>query len=222
MAVDCCKLVGQFPIEEFSINGCVISIEHSSSTEVAKAGEEIIIGATTGTITVTGYANDLVYVGCPGKASVQVNWLRRYDCDTDTVYFIWGGAGKSSVYGGEGGIDGYLAVNNTGGGYYGSFAFISEGIDEISAYNIIRADSSSGPSSLYTETSQQDGYGLIYNGGPFAFDTETEDGSTFVNHGVGTGPWYLQSFNVDLNPGTIPRATYNFMFTAKDDSVHCT
>jgi len=221
MAVDCCNLVGKFPIIEYNINGCVISIEHSSSTEVAKVGDEIIVGPTVGSITLTGYANDVVYAGCPGKASVQINWLRRYDCDTDTVHFIWAGAGKSSVYGGDGGREGYLAINRSGGGLLGDFAYILEGINEIPSYNIIRADASSGPTALYTETEQQDGYGLDYNGGPFSFNTSTEDGVTFDNHGVGTGPWYLQNFSVDLNPGSIPRATYNFMFTARDSGIRC-
>lgn len=221
MAVDCCNLVGKFPILEYNINGCVISLEHSSSTEVAKIEDEIIVGATVGSVTLTGYANDVVYLGCPGKANVQINWVRRYDCDTDTLYFIWAGAGKSSVYGGEGDRDGYLAINRSGGGYISDFAYVLDGLDEIAPYNILRADSSSGPTSLFTEATQQDGYGLNYNGGPFAFDTTTEEGATFENHGIGTGPWYLQSFSVDLNPGAVPRATYTFMFTSKDTSISC-
>jgi len=221
MAVTCCQLVGNFPIEELGLEGCIISMSHNSQTEVSKAGSEVIVGATTGTVTLTAYAAEGVYIGCPGKANVSIQWIRKYDCTNDSLYFIWQGAGNSSVYGGDGGQPGYLRFDSAQGSPVNNFAVVLEGLDKIDPYRIINADSSNGPGALYTDTTQQDGYGLEYNGDPFNFNTNTEDGCTFPNYGIGVGDWLLQSFNVDLNPGSMPTATYTFVFNVENTADPC-
>lgn len=222
MAVEtCCQLVGNFPIAELGLEGCIISMSHTSQTEVSKAGSEIIVGATTGTVTLTGYAAGGVYIGCAGKANVSVQWVRKYDCTNDNLHFIWQGAGASSVYGGDGGQRGYLMFQSPTKPTISNFAHVVEGLNKIYPYDIINADAGGGPSSIYTQTTQQDGYGLDYVGDPFDFDTSTEAGCTFPNYGMGSGPWLLQSFNVDLNPGSIPTATYTFVFNMESASDPC-
>ncbi len=201
MAVDCCYLVGNFPAEGLP-EGCIISLSHNSSTEVSRAGDHITVGATTGNVTLTGYASNSIYSGCPSKAGVQIQWVRKYDCVEDQLYFIWAGAGQSFIYG---------DINQSFDGNITLF----ESADV--SYRILNVSSSSGPAALYTDTDQEDGYGLIYEGGPLEFNTETEDGCTFTNYGIGEGDWYLQNFSIELNPGALPVATYSFMFTMSNE-----
>ncbi len=194
MALDCCKLVGNFPIED----ECIISLSMSSSTEANKIGDELVIGPTIGTVSVTGYATNNIHIGCPGKASVSIPWIRRYDCDTDTVYFIFAGAGKSSI---AGNVDGLASLNQS--------------LDI--KYNTASASSSSGPATVYFYEQQEDGYGFLYNGSPYSFSANTEDGVIFDRiGGIGPPEWYLQSFNLNLQPGQIPTASYSFVFQVKD------
>jgi len=200
MAEDCCKLVGNLTIN--GIAGCITSINVSSRSEVLReCGGQILIGPTTGTVSITGYAvtptgNDSgIHTGCPGRAGVSIPWVRRYDCDNDILYLIPGGQGSSFIAGDI--EDSAALVIGTGR----SFPSIS-------------ASSTSGPATVYMETSQEEGYGLDYSGGPIAFDTRDE--LVINNFGVGEGPLHLQNFSVEFNPGEIPTATYSFLFIITD------
>ena len=200
MAENCCKLVGNLTIA--GIAGCITSVNVSSRSEILReCGGEILIGPTTGTVSITGYAvestqNDSgVHTGCPGRAGVSIPWVRRYDCDNDVLYLIPGGKGSSFIAGDV--EDTASLVVGTGR----SFPSIS-------------ASSTSGPASIYMETSQEEGYGLDYRGGPIAFNTGDE--LIIDNFGVGEGPLYLQNFSVEFNPGEIPTATYSFLFVITD------
>ena len=61
------------------------------------------------------------------------------------------------------------------------------------------------------ETSQENGYGLNYSGGPMSFTTSKE--GTIVNLNVGniSGVFYLQTFSLDMQPGQLPVANYTFV-----------
>ena len=200
MAENCCKLVGNLTID--GIAGCITSVNVSSRSEVLReCGGELLIGPTTGTVSITGYAVEStegdsgIHTGCPGRAGVSIPWVRRYDCDNDVLYLISGGQGSSFV---AGDIEGLAAlVIGTGR----SFPSIS-------------ASSTSGPASVYMETSQEEGYGLDYGGGPISFDTRAE--LLISNFGVGEGPLYLQNFSLEMNPGEIPTASYSFLFVIND------
>jgi len=200
MAENCCKLVGNLTID--GIDGCITSVNVSSRSEVLReCGGELLIGPTTGTVSITGYAVDStqsdsgIHTGCPGRAGVSIPWVRRYDCDNDELYLISGGQGSSFVAGEVNGLASLIIATGR------SFPSIS-------------ASSTSGPATIYMETSQEEGYGLNYGGGPIAFDTRDE--LIISNFGVGEGPLYLQNFSVEFNPGEIPTASYSFLFVISD------
>lgn len=200
MAENCCKLVGNLTIE--GIAGCITSVNVSSRSEILReCGGELLIGPTTGTVSITGYAvtpteNDSgLHTGCPGRAGVSIPWVRRYDCDEDILYLIAGGQGSSFI---AGDIDNSATLNIATGRSFPS----------------ISASSTSGPATVYMETYQEEGYGLNYTAGPIAFDTEAE--LIISNFGVGEGPLYLQNFSVEYNPGEIPSASYSFLFVIND------
>lgn len=195
MASECCLLVGNYPI---SVKG-IISISVTSSTETSKIGDNLIISATTGTLSLSGYATDNIHVGCPGKAGVQIPWIKKWDCDNNEIYFIPAGEGRSFVSG---------DVNN--------LVTLKE---PAVSYNTVNAAASSGPTSIYMETNQTDGYGLNYNSGkPISFVT-SDEGVIWDGIDVGLGKLYLQSFNLECNPGLIPTASYSFVFVGLSTEV---
>jgi hypothetical protein len=190
MAEPCCNLVGNLSL---SLQGCIISVNMNSRTEVIKeCAGTALIGPTVGSVSVTGYASSSIHVGCPGRASVSLNWMRRYDCDTNVVFMIPAGKGSAFV---AGDIENLASL------------IISTG----RRYPSISASSSSGPHSVYMTTYQEDGYGLVYRGDPISFNSDTDN--VFSNFGIGSGPMYLQSFNLEMNPGELPVASYSFVFT---------
>jgi hypothetical protein len=190
--VDCCKLVGNLSIGG---EGCYISASTSCSTEITNAcGDETpLCGPTTQSVTLAGYASDTIHVGCPGRAGVSISWIKKYDCVNNKVYFLFAGQGQSYVAGDVGGL-----------------ASISHTVDAPSS-DAFSAGSSSGPASVYMETSQENGYGLNYTGGPISFTTSKE--GTTINLSIGniSGLFYLQSFGLDMQPGQMPVANYTFI-----------
>lgn len=194
----CCKLVGSFWTNEGlpRPSGCYISINVSSSTESSLIESEMIVGPTIGTVSVTAHAQDSIHVGCPGRANVQIPWLRKWDCDNNVSYFIPQGEGRSSVFGDVGGM---ASLHRT-----------------IGSYRIINASSSSGPAAIYTSEIQTDGYGLTYTGSPISFSTSS-NGVSWDGEGldIGVGTMYLQNFSLELAPGEIPVASYSFVFVGK-------
>ncbi|MHA1833660.1 MAG: hypothetical protein ACTSV7_06675 [Candidatus Baldrarchaeia archaeon] len=198
MANNCCNLVGNLPID---IAGCIISVNMNSSTESSKVCDAtLVIGPTIGNVSIVGYATDLIHYACPGRASVTIPWIRKWDCENDETHFIFSGQGRSSISGDVAGL-----------------AFIGESLEK--SYRVVSASSQGGPSSLYTDDCQHDGYGLTYNGNPFDFTTSEESDVVFSNFGVGDGDMYLQSFSLDCTPGAIPTASYSFMFKVGPNSV---
>jgi len=191
MPAECCKLVGNFPI---NVAECFVSINVSSSTESSLIENQMIVGPTVGTVSVTGHAQDTIHIGCPGRANVQVPWLRKWDCDNNDLYFIPQGEGRSSIFGEVGSL---ASLHRT-----------------IGSYRIVNASSSSGPAAIYTDETQTDGYGMTYTGGPISFSTGP-DGVIWDGAGLdlGIGTMYLQNFSVEFTPGQIPMASYSFVFT---------
>jgi hypothetical protein len=193
----CCQLVGNLQLSGF--NGCVTSINVSANTEINTQCASPRTGPTVGNVSLTGYASSTVYVGCPSQAGVSVNWIRRYDCENDIVYFIHSGQGSSFISGPLTGIT-YVSMNQSTG----------------RTYPVISANSSSGPTSLYLETNREDGYGLSYSGDLFNFNTASENDLIISNFGVGSGDMYLQNFSLSASPGTYPTVSYSFLFTISE------
>jgi len=197
--VDCCNIAAYFP----TLQDRLISVDSRSGTSVINIGDQIFKGATQGVATVTAYASLEFYKGCPGSAQVDIPWMMRYDCDKNQVHFIFKGAGKSSIIGQ---VDPAIVSIPTG--------------KSLISYRHVKASSASGPFSLYTDDYQTDGYGLIYTGVPWGFNTTIEttcvvEGDTIYmpNEKLGWGPLYLHSFSISFNPGEVPVATYGFAFT---------
>jgi len=197
---DCCKIAGYFPTEQDRL----ISVDSKSGTSVVEIGGILHEGSTQGVATVTAYASFDFYVGCAGSAQVNIPWMTRYDCDNDQVHFIFKGAGQSSIIGDVDTSLVRIPANN-----------------EVISYRHVKASSASGPFSLYNDDLQRDGYGLIYNGPPWAFNTTIESscviqGNTIYQPAGETlewGPLYIHSFSINFNPGELPVATYGFVFT---------
>lgn len=209
---DCCKLVGNLQV---NLNGCILSISMNSRTDVLKECDGTpLIGPSTGSVSVSAYVNNFtggnngsrIYSGCQASANVSIPWTRRYDCETDTVYFINAGKGISSMIG-----------DTT------PYATILNSLNRT--YPNISASVGSGPTSIYSLQEQTDGYGLKYSGGPIDFDS-SQLSTLIIPMGnivppefeVPTGftDLYLQSFNINFNPGELPQVSYSFAFGITD------
>lgn len=191
MSGDCCFLVGNFT----KLNGLtgVISVSINSSTESSLIEESLVIGQTIGTLSISAYATKSIHLECPGRAGVQIPWVRKWDCDNNVSYFIPSGAGKSFV---SGDVAGLASVYRT-----------------LGYYNVVNASSSSGPASLYTDDTQEDGYGLSYRGDPIPVPDSVGFSYSFEGLGIGEqSDFYLQSLNLECNPGSIPTVSYSFVF----------
>jgi hypothetical protein len=162
-----------------------------SSTDASKIEGNLIQGGTIGTVNITGYASLDIHVGCSGRASTSIDWVRKYDCDNDMIYILFSGAGRSSI---AGDIEGLATLYNS--------------LD--ASCEILNASSANGPTSIYEKYTQQDGYGLSYTGGPISFSS-TDDGPFSTNVGD-YDTLYLQSFNLVCNPGQLSIATYSFIY----------
>lgn len=201
----CCQLVGDLSIG--STSGCIISVNVSSSTEMLEVCAEVKTGPTVGNISITGYASDKIYIGCPSQVGVSISWVRKYDCDTDTLYFIHAGEGQSFI---SGDTAGTVFV---GGGSDHSYVSINNSSNR--RYQVLNASSTGGPASQYSQTYKLDGYGMTYTGDIFQFNTKNS--LEFSNAlGIGSGSWYLQSFNLNFVSGALPTASYSFLFGISD------
>lgn len=204
--IECCHIAAAFDTNNVD---AIISVSSRSSTEATKTGNNVLKGPTTGTVSVTGYAAGEVYTGCGGRAGVSIPWIRKYDCETDTVHFIFSGEGKSYV-------SGDLAMP----GEVSAIAALNDSLNV--SYPLVDASASSGPYGVYFMNDQTDGYGLSYYGAPWAFDTSLEANTTID---IGFGGWsalYLQSFSIQLVPGQVPTASYEFVFTISNETSNCT
>jgi len=191
MASSCCKLVGDLNL---GINGCVISINTNCSTEstVACGTDQPQEGPSTGSLNITAFAMDQLWVGCPSKAGVSIPWMRKYDCVDDILYFIPQGQGQSFVSGDAGRV---ASVNFS-----------------LSTCTALSASSTSGPAAIYMEDTQENGYGLSYTGGPISISTNSEMTPIEIPGFGGTSGLYLQNFNFDAQPGSLPTASYSFIY----------
>lgn len=195
MATGCCNLVGSF-FNNTGFNlpiGCFISVNNNINTELSNQDCDLVGGVTVGTLNISGYADSGVFSGCPGRAGVTVLWQRKYDCSNDELHFIYGGEGRSFM---SGNSESYVSLNKVFG----------------QKTRTVNASSQSGPAALYTDIEQIEGIGMNYSKGPISFDTSSEGGVTLSNMGIGSGDYYLQTFNIELVPGSIPVANYTFAY----------
>jgi len=62
-------------------------------------------------------------------------------------------------------------------------------------------------------TKQYNGYGMQYTGDPFSFETSPEGTILSIGGVLGDGPFYLQSFSYDAQPGQFPVVTYSLVYS---------
>lgn len=190
---DCCNLVGNL---DLGLNGCIISVSTSCSTEIvlACAEDEPLEGPTIGNINITAYADSVLWRGCPGKAGVSIPYVRKYDCENDLLYFIWSGQGQSFM---TSEASRYVSLVKTLGTTCTSYS----------------ASSTGGPTSLYMLSTQINGYGLSFNGNPISFTTSPNGTSMSLGSLAGGNTCYLQSFSFDGQPGQLPTVSYSFVYS---------
>jgi hypothetical protein len=193
-----CKIVGNLDLSGMGMY--IYSISVNSSTDISKAGEELIQGPTIGTINIGGYAQLEIAKSETngGTASVSINYVQKYDCDNDIVYLLFNGGGESNI-----------------SGDVGNLATILESIDVDHKY--IDASISNGPAQPYFEGITKIGYGLNYMGGPIPFATDSE--SVFSISTKDWGDIYLQNFSLNYTAGDIPTCSYSFMFSPNNNIV---
>ena len=190
----CCQLVGNL---DLGLEGCIISINTSCSTEVVMAcGDEPLEGPSTSTMSISAYADNTLWTGCPSRAGVNIPFIRKYECVSDQVYFIFSGRGQSFYVGDV-------------GGYISLYKELPTSCEAISA------SSTGGPSSIYMKTRQINGYGLSYTGNPISFST-TAEGTEISLGGVLNGTYYLQSFNFEAQPGQFPVVSYSLVYSSSE------
>ena len=196
----CCNLVGNFDISAPGI----ISITSQGSAEVtlisAGGTNAAIVSPSTGTVSISAFASDKRYKGCPGRAGVTIPWIVRNDCNK--FYYLFGGAGKSYISGEV--------------GTYARFPSIAGITNPLTSYEVINASASSGPASLYDKSIQQDGYGLNYEGNPWTINTMSEAGCivNLTSYGIGGyGECRLQNISLQCTPGQIPVVNMSFVYS---------
>jgi hypothetical protein len=183
MAESCCQFVGNL---KFNINACIISVSTSCSVDSGS-----VCGVSGGnrskTVSVSAYAGNSVWIGCSAKAGVSIPHIQKYDCERDITHFLHSGDGQSYTFGSLKGI-----------------AYVQK---VLQTCEIISANSSSGPSGIYSRDIQTNGTGLVYLGGPFNFSSSSRVRISIP--GIGGG--YLQSFSFEAQPGQIPVANYSLV-----------
>jgi len=197
MAIDCCCMAGDFSV---NLDGCLISLSTSSKTQFSQlcSDNTAIIGPVVGTLSITAYAADTIYKGCPAGAGVSMPWLVKYDCDNDRLYYLFGGEGSSYTT--------------------GDVTTATKHVTAAARYKSISASAGSGPATPCTVACREEGYGLTYIGGPISFSTSSSQELSFSSSyiisdlGAEDSVMYLQSFSVEYTPGSIPVASYSFLF----------
>ena len=192
-----CKVVGNFNTDSGLIlpSGCFISVNNNINTEVDNFFCSTPLGgATIGTLNISAYTDAIEVSNRQQRAGVTIPWQRKYDCENDTVHFIFVGQGRSyNVEADDVILNQTLSGGNT---------------------QLLSVSSNAGPSAVYFNVEQEEGFGMLYNGGPINFDTTTEVGCRFSNMGFGKGDYYLQNFYLEAAIGALPVVTYTFVYQA--------
>lgn len=175
----------------------IISASLSGGTEVGIASDgTVLLGATLNTLSLTAYAflpggDRFLGVQCNASAQATIKWVQRYDCNTDTTYFIPQSGGKASIINGP--------ING-----------VSLSCDPNISSLSFNASAQSGPATPYFTNTMKSGFNLVYTGVPI----KIESGSTDP-YDINLGPFsvtaYLQSFNLSVNPPSYATVSYNFV-----------
>lgn len=181
-----CNIAAAFP----HLGGLgIISANLRVNTQIIITTDRLVlIGPTTGDLSITAYADSGSY-NCPGRAGVSYEWIQRYDCLADKMYFVPKGGDRAYTEGRVSRDISMIPVTNTTG---------------------FSASASSGPTTVYLSSSHSDGYEFSYGGRPIAV-TGRNTGAGAVGNLV-PGDVYLASFTWEQSPPNIPIVSYSFMF----------
>jgi len=188
-----CNIVGLLSMNYSGI----ISASLNGGTEVGVASDgTVLLGATLNTLSITAYAfaagaDKFLGATCPSSAQATLKWVQRYDCTTDTTYFIPQTGGKASI---------------TNGPITGVSLACDPNIESRS----FSASAQSGPSTPYLTHIMKSGFNLVYTGIPIPIESGSQSPYT-INLGPFTVTAYLQSFNLSVSPPSFATVSYNFV-----------
>ena len=190
-----CNLVGMLST---SLPGVfAANIDGSTTVEVSDEGV-VLLGATINTLSISAYAftpggDWFLGVSCASSAQAQIEWVQKYDCFNDKMYFIPKSGGKASIVGGP--INGVTLECDPG--------IVSDSFS---------ASAQSGPATPYITTERRDGFNLRYTGIPIPIESGSPR-SYDINLGFINIKAYLQNFSISIAPPQPATVNYSFVFT---------
>jgi hypothetical protein len=190
-----CNLAGLLSV---NFQGIVSANLNGSTTVDISDDGLVLIGQTINTLSITGHpflpgGDIFLGVRCTSQASVSCDWLQKYDCINDIVYFISQSGGKASLVGDSIRGVSLLCDPNIVGRFY-------------------NASASSGPATPVITSNRRDGFGLSYTGGPISINTN-EPRTYNIRIGSDSFNCYLQNFSINVSPPTPASVSYSFVFS---------
>lgn len=215
-----CNVVGNFPeLRELGF----ISVTLRTNTPVIITSDGIrLTGATTGELSVSAYGSIEGYpFQCPGRAGASYDWMQKYNCLSEQMFYIPRGGAKSF-------IEGDIGIGVT----------TDISIDGVVKYPTVQASASSGPSTVYLRAEQTDGYNFEYRGGPIrVYDriiNVVQTNGTYTNLPTQNGKYsgsnygalegvlpdgselFLMNFSWEQTPPDISTVSYSFAYTGAE------
>lgn len=171
------------------------SLNGGTTVDIAADGT-VLLGQTLNTLSITAWPfhsgqDRFLRATCAASASAEVRWLQKYDCATDTTYFIPMGGGKASI---------------TGGPIYG----VTLDCDPDVVSKTFSASAQSGPMTPYITDIRRDGFNLRYTGHPISIESASPQ-SYVIQLGSVQITGYLQNFNLTISPPSPATVSYNFV-----------
>jgi len=216
-----CNIVANFP-ELRNLGFISVSLRTNTPVIVTSDSRLKLIGATTGELSVSAYGSMRGYpFGCPGRAGASYDWMQKYNCLSEYMFYIPRGGAKSFVEGDVG-----VGVPD------------DVSIEGVVKYDSVQVSAASGPGSVYLSAEQTDGYDLEYRGTPIqvygrVFNVINSNG-VFSDlqqiNGEYSGSYYgalsdvlpqnselfLMNFSWEQTPPNISTVSYSFAFTGAD------
>lgn len=186
-----CNIAAMFP--HLGGHG-IISANLRSNTQIIITSElQILIGPSLGELSITGYAATGEIFECPGRAGVSYEWVQKYDCLADKIYFVPRGGDRAYI---EGEVSSSVDITSI---------LTSTGFS---------ASASSGPHTVYLDSRHEDGHSFSYSAGPIAVTGRDVDLS-IISSLLPNGDAYLTTFSWEQTPPNIPTVSYSFIFAGQ-------
>jgi len=182
-----CNIAANFP----SLNNMgFISVSLRANTPIVLTSERVVLeGPTVGELSSTAYSRYEKF-NCPGKAGVSYEWMQRYDCVNDIMYFIPKG-GDRAYYEGE--ITNDISMTS------------------VVSYETFSASAASGPHTPYLKYPHHDGYDFKYGGNPIPVTGRWTGVGPIQAILPPRSVAYLTSFSWEQTPPNWPTVSYSFI-----------